>query len=125
MAGTLVVQAPVAAYAGENGEATVMEAAEVAAKVVTANNVETSYASVSEAVKAMTDGATLYLEEIWVPTTQRWKLNTNGYAYSGYIFTETEAGIEVLNGSVLEDGFICSKKVRFLDIENDICHYRI
>ena len=120
-----MVQAPVVAYAGENGEATVMEAAEVAAKVVTADNVETSYASVSEAVKAMTDGATLYLEEIWVPTTQRWKLNTNGYAYSGYIFTETEAGIEVLNGSVLEDGFICSKKVRFLDIENDICHYRI
>lgn len=110
MAGTLVVQAPVAAYAEENGEAVVMENAEVAAKVVTADNVETSYASVSEAVKAMTDGATLYLEEdsseeIRVPTTQRWKLNTNGYAYSGYIFTGTEAGIEVLNGSVLEDGF--------------------
>ena len=35
MTGTLMVQAPVAAYAGENGEATVMEAAEVAAKVVT------------------------------------------------------------------------------------------
>ena len=110
MTGTLMVQAPVAAYAGENGEATVMEAAEVAAKVVTADNVETSYASVSEAVKAMTDGATLYLEEdssekILVPTTQRWKLNTNGYAYSGYIFTGTEAGIEVLNGSVLEAGF--------------------
>ena len=115
MTGTLMVQAPVAAYAGENGEATVMEAAEVAAKVVTADNVETSYASVSEAVKAMTDGATLYLEEdsseeISVPTTQRWKLNTNGYAYSGHIFLQTEAGIEVLNGSVLEDGFFIDGK---------------
>ena len=86
-------------------------AAEVAAKVVTKDNVETSYTSVSEAVSAMTDGATLYLqedssEEIQVSSTEQWKLNTNGYTYSGNIFLETEAGIEVQNGSVLKAGFV-------------------
>ena len=88
-----------------------MKAAEVAAKVVTKDNIETSYTSVSEAVKAMSDGATLYLEEdssekISVPTTQRWKLSTGGYTYSGYIFLGTEAGIEVLDGNLTGGFFV-------------------
>lgn len=38
-------------------------AAQMAAKVITADNVETTYESLSDAVAAMTDGATLYLQE--------------------------------------------------------------
>ena len=38
-------------------------AAQMAAKVITADHVETAYESLSDAVAAMTDGATLYLQE--------------------------------------------------------------
>ena len=86
-------------------------AAQVAAKVVTKDKVETTYTTVSDAIAAMTDGATLYLqedskEEIDVPYGQHWTLSAGDYTYSGYILTGTGATIELLDGSYSKGFFL-------------------
>ena len=61
-------------------------AAQMAAKVITADNVETTYESLSDAVAAMTDGATLYLQEDSSERIgTRWSALENSY-WRLYIF---------------------------------------
>ena len=86
-------------------------AAQTAAKVITADNVETAYESLSDAVAAMTDGATLYLQEdsserIDVPHGEHWKIGTGDYTYSGWIWMGSESEIELVDGHYAGDFFI-------------------
>lgn len=86
-------------------------AAQMAAKVITADNVETTYESLSDAVAAMTDGATLYLQEdsserIDVPDGEHWKIRTGDYTYSGWIWMGDESEIELVDGHYASGFFI-------------------
>ena len=87
-----------------------VKAAQAAAKVITEDNVETSYETIGEAVSAMTDGDTLCLEQdsnegFTVPTGEKWKLSVGEHSYSGTIRIRVEAGLELVDGNYT-DGFM-------------------
>ncbi len=87
-----------------------VKAAQAAAKVITEDNVETSYETIGEAVTAMTDGDTLCLEQdsnegFTVPTGEKWKLSVGKHSYSGKISIRLEAGLELVDGNYT-DGFM-------------------
>lgn len=81
-----------------------VKAAQAAAKVITEDNVETSYETIGEAVHKMTDGDTLCLEQdsnegFTVPTGEKWKLSVGKHSYSGKVTVEEEAGLEFMDGN--------------------------
>ena len=87
-----------------------VKAAQAAAKVITEDNVETSYETIGEAVDAMTDGDTLCLEQdssekIEIPAGEKWKLSVGKHSYSGRISIRLEAGLELVDGNYT-DGFM-------------------
>ena len=88
-----------------------VKAAQAAAKIITEDNVETSYETIGEAVSKMTDGDTLCLEQdsnegFTVPAGEKWKLSVGKHSYSGWVDVE-EAGLELMDGNYT-DGFMLS-----------------
>ena len=79
-------------------------AADIVAKIVTENNDEITYQSISEAISAMTDEDTLYLyedcsDDIDIPSGQTWNIDATGYTYTGTIWIPSNSTLGLKGGN--------------------------